>query len=449
METEGDRGDETQVDPNPGHPRTSADTGIGQSSGSQHHAQHDSLDDTDEDDWEEEEDDEDEYYPDEESDDAPYEYEIDAFSDDHDEYGPRFSRRASVTHTFPTGSVSHHFSITSPTFTSSATAPARSQHPAYTDDHHGASDQTTHHLQLDRRPPAVVQLQPFNNQVGGHNSIFRFSARAVCKPLVSRENEFYEAVELNHTELLAFMPKYLGVLNVTYRTDHLRLPSYEDPGAGDSPDPNLYENAGQGDKEGKAAEIRSGEATAASREPASAEATAPRRPVSEAGGGAQSKPSSTAGDVSEHSVGEGAKQRGRKREPATQRRKIFQGQDPHEGEIPEVALHLNRPSFPTGFSEEAECPLHLRRRLRMQALAVLTVVQRGGTIRPHPVAAPLRWWAQVALHPVLRPTVAESRREIVGLRPPSLISSSRNRMLAQASSSPATVSPQLPFNRSR
>jgi len=346
METEGDRGDETQVDPNPGHPRTSADTGIGQSSGSQHHAQHDSLDDTDEDDWEEEEDDEDEYYPDEESDDAPYEYEIDAFSDDHDEYGPRFSRRASVTHTFPTGSVSHHFSITSPTFTSSATAPARSQHPAYTDDHHGASDQTTHHLQLDRRPPAVVQLQPFNNQVGGHNSIFRFSARAVCKPLVSRENEFYEAVELNHTELLAFMPKYLGVLNVTYRTDHLRLPSYEDPGAGDSPDPNLYENAGQGDKEGKAAEIRSGEATAASREPASAEATAPRRPVSEAGGGAQSKPSSTAGDVSEHSVGEGAKQRGRKREPATQRRKIFQGQDPHEGEIPEVALHLNRHIVP-------------------------------------------------------------------------------------------------------
>ncbi|CAO1639304.1 unnamed protein product [Sympodiomycopsis kandeliae] len=65
--------------------------------------------------------------------------------------------------------------------------------------------------------PKVVQLQPFNNQVGGHNAIFRFSKRAVCKPLVSRENQFYEAVEKDHPSLLSFIPQYLGVLNVTYR----------------------------------------------------------------------------------------------------------------------------------------------------------------------------------------------------------------------------------------
>ncbi len=65
--------------------------------------------------------------------------------------------------------------------------------------------------------PAVVQLQPYHNQVGGHNSIFQFSKRAVCKPLVGRENEFYEAVEKEHPVLLAFIPQYLGVLNVTYR----------------------------------------------------------------------------------------------------------------------------------------------------------------------------------------------------------------------------------------
>ncbi|GAC98986.1 hypothetical protein PHSY_006583 [Pseudozyma hubeiensis SY62] len=65
--------------------------------------------------------------------------------------------------------------------------------------------------------PAVVQLQPYHNQVGGHNSIFQFSKRAVCKPLVGRENEFYEAVEREHPVLLAFIPQYLGVLNVTYR----------------------------------------------------------------------------------------------------------------------------------------------------------------------------------------------------------------------------------------
>ncbi|KNF05634.1 hypothetical protein PSTG_01441 [Puccinia striiformis f. sp. tritici PST-78] len=63
----------------------------------------------------------------------------------------------------------------------------------------------------------TVPLQPYDNQVGGHHSIFRFSRRAVCKPLVSRENTFYEAVERDHPELLAFVPQYLGVLNVTYR----------------------------------------------------------------------------------------------------------------------------------------------------------------------------------------------------------------------------------------
>ncbi|PWN18673.1 SAICAR synthase-like protein, partial [Microstroma glucosiphilum] len=58
-----------------------------------------------------------------------------------------------------------------------------------------------------------VQLQPFTNQVGGHNAIFRFSRRAVCKPLVSRENQFYEAVEREFPSLLSFIPQYLGVLN--------------------------------------------------------------------------------------------------------------------------------------------------------------------------------------------------------------------------------------------
>lgn len=65
--------------------------------------------------------------------------------------------------------------------------------------------------------PTVVQLQPFSNQVGGHNTVFRFSRRAVCKPLVSREDQFYEAVEREHPNLLSFIPQYLGVLNVTYR----------------------------------------------------------------------------------------------------------------------------------------------------------------------------------------------------------------------------------------
>ncbi|CCE82547.1 Piso0_002277 [Millerozyma farinosa CBS 7064] len=64
--------------------------------------------------------------------------------------------------------------------------------------------------------PLAVELRPFKNKVGGHTAIFRFSRKAVCKALMNRENLWYEAVELRHPELLEFMPKYVGVLNVRY-----------------------------------------------------------------------------------------------------------------------------------------------------------------------------------------------------------------------------------------
>ncbi|CAN3361010.1 hypothetical protein DICA3_D15874 [Diutina catenulata] len=64
--------------------------------------------------------------------------------------------------------------------------------------------------------PLAVELRPFKNKVGGHTAIFSFSKQAVCKALVNRENIFYEAVEQHHRDLVAFMPKYIGVLNVRY-----------------------------------------------------------------------------------------------------------------------------------------------------------------------------------------------------------------------------------------
>ncbi|SSD62240.1 uncharacterized protein SCODWIG_04003 [Saccharomycodes ludwigii] len=66
----------------------------------------------------------------------------------------------------------------------------------------------------DQEYPLAVELEPFNNKVGGHTAIFRFSKMAVCKALVNRENRWYENIELNHEDLLQFMPKYIGVLNV-------------------------------------------------------------------------------------------------------------------------------------------------------------------------------------------------------------------------------------------
>ncbi|KAF2093064.1 SAICAR synthase-like protein, partial [Rhizodiscina lignyota] len=53
-----------------------------------------------------------------------------------------------------------------------------------------------------------VELKPYDHQVGGHSTVYRFSRRAVCKQLNNRENVFYETVERSHPELLDFLPRY-------------------------------------------------------------------------------------------------------------------------------------------------------------------------------------------------------------------------------------------------
>ena len=61
---------------------------------------------------------------------------------------------------------------------------------------------------LDDVPPlAAVELKPYDHQVGGHSTVYRFSRRAVCKQLNNRENEFYETIERTHAELLRFLPR--------------------------------------------------------------------------------------------------------------------------------------------------------------------------------------------------------------------------------------------------
>ncbi|WEW56900.1 inositol polyphosphate kinase kcs1 [Emydomyces testavorans] len=65
-------------------------------------------------------------------------------------------------------------------------------------------------------PLGAVELKPYRHQVGGHTTVFRFSRRAVCKQLNNRENQFYERIERRHPEMLMFLAKYIGVLNVTF-----------------------------------------------------------------------------------------------------------------------------------------------------------------------------------------------------------------------------------------
>lgn len=63
------------------------------------------------------------------------------------------------------------------------------------------------HRRPSTAPIRAVELKPYNHQVGGHSTVFRFSRRAVCKQLSNRENEFYEVVEREHPELLKFLPR--------------------------------------------------------------------------------------------------------------------------------------------------------------------------------------------------------------------------------------------------
>jgi hypothetical protein len=91
--------------------------------------------------------------------------------------------------------------------------------------------------------PLAVELRPFKNKVGGHTAIFRFSRRAVCKALVNRENLWYETIEVRHPELLKFVPKYIGVLNVRYSSiiseDDNTVPAYKESSEDDDLPPEV------------------------------------------------------------------------------------------------------------------------------------------------------------------------------------------------------------------
>ncbi|KAJ5558377.1 hypothetical protein N7461_002349 [Penicillium sp. DV-2018c] len=86
------------------------------------------------------------------------------------------------------------------------------------------------------RPLGAVKLKPYRHQVGGHTTVFRFSRRAVCKQLNNRENEFYERIEQRHPEMLVFLPKYIGVLNVTFSKTPKRSKDQTDPANGKTQD---------------------------------------------------------------------------------------------------------------------------------------------------------------------------------------------------------------------
>ncbi|KAI0136927.1 inositol polyphosphate kinase [Xylariales sp. AK1849] len=73
------------------------------------------------------------------------------------------------------------------------------------------------HEYTPKQPLEAIELIPYKHQVGGHTTLWRFSKRAVCKQLNNSENKFYENIERYHRDLLPFLPRYIGVLNVTFQ----------------------------------------------------------------------------------------------------------------------------------------------------------------------------------------------------------------------------------------
>ncbi|XP_024119414.1 inositol hexakisphosphate kinase 1 [Oryzias melastigma] len=67
-----------------------------------------------------------------------------------------------------------------------------------------------------QRQAGGVPLEPFIHQVGGHTSMMRYDDHTVCKPLISREQRFYESLP---PEMKEFTPEYKGVVLVCFEGD--------------------------------------------------------------------------------------------------------------------------------------------------------------------------------------------------------------------------------------
>ncbi|KAB5585419.1 hypothetical protein GE09DRAFT_25765 [Coniochaeta sp. 2T2.1] len=132
---------------------------------------------------------------------------------DHDVMESVPSSHGSVT---PAPKTATHISdaqdsvVEEPEAAKHALVPSRT-FPHYHDEH------VHDHQITPKQPLDAIELIPYKHQVGGHTTLWRFSKRAVCKQLNNRENEFYERIERYHRDLLPFLPRYIGVLNVTFQ----------------------------------------------------------------------------------------------------------------------------------------------------------------------------------------------------------------------------------------
>lgn len=95
-------------------------------------------------------------------------------------------------------------------------------HTMETGKHHNASDTGQGQGHGHGRRGGGVPLEPFVHQVGGHSSMMRYDDHTVCKPLISREQRFYESLP---PEMKEFTPEYKGILFIILPASELKIRS--------------------------------------------------------------------------------------------------------------------------------------------------------------------------------------------------------------------------------
>ncbi|KAL0139353.1 hypothetical protein V8B55DRAFT_1523146 [Mucor lusitanicus] len=67
--------------------------------------------------------------------------------------------------------------------------------------------------------PKKLELLPLKHKAGGHVAMFRLSNGPLCKAIKSNEHSFYKDL-LRHGGLNSFLPRYMGVIHVSYKNGY-------------------------------------------------------------------------------------------------------------------------------------------------------------------------------------------------------------------------------------
>jgi inositol-hexakisphosphate kinase len=68
-----------------------------------------------------------------------------------------------------------------------------------------------------------LTLLPLKHKAGGHVAMFRLSNGPLCKAVKTNEDRFYKDL-IKYGGLNSFLPRYMGVIHVSYRNGYPEIP---------------------------------------------------------------------------------------------------------------------------------------------------------------------------------------------------------------------------------